>query len=361
MDPFLSSSWTIEDCLYETNADQLRQYIKWMKSHSRFAGQNTSRKSDMIAAIRKQLTVDYCRSIWRNLNTLQQSAVREALYHPKRKLDLVQFTAKYGSLPKITEEKYGTVVTLPFRLFLYSRDRYRQDDLFIPKDLSDVLLQFVPEPPETQLKSINALPAAVQCQTSTYYSLDDNEDISVELTCREMEYAALQDLFSILKLVDQGKISVSAATSFPSAASVRRISEELFQGDYFEPEVKSGHSRQNVRPIKAFAWPLLVLVGNLTTSKNSKLTLTKKGRAVTQSSAAETLSQLWSKWLNNANFDEFNRIDNIKGQFRGRGKRALTSPMFRRDVIEEALYDCPVGEWVHFDDFSKFMRARSYV
>ena len=357
MQPILLSDCTIKDCLQESNVEQLRQYIKWMKSHQNYLGQNTSRKSDMIAVIQRQLTVDYCCAVWSNMDALQKSAVGEALYHPERRFDPVQFEAKYGKLPETKGGRYGEDVVLPLRLFLYSRNRYRLYPLLVPKDLSDVLFQFVPKPPDARLKSTSELPDVVQRRTFVHYFLDEDETIPLELTRREMEYAALQDLFSVLKLIDQGKISVGAATHLPTAASVRRVSAALFDGDYFDPEAQSPDWDQGVASIRAFAWPLLVLAGGLAVQRNSKLILTKAGRAITQSSAADTLAELWAEWLSNIDFDEFSRIDAIKGQFRGRGKKAMTLPMARRRNIQEALQDCPVGEWVHVDDFSRFMRA----
>ena len=93
--------------------------------------------------------------------------------------------------------------------------------------------------------------------------------------------------------------------------------------------------------------------------RGSKLALTKAGRAALAASPADTLNNLWNRWITNPVFDEFSRIDEIKGQTRGRGKRALTVAAERRDVIAQALVRCPVGRWVLFDDFSRFMRASS--
>ncbi len=57
--------------------------------------------------------------------------------------------------------------------------------------------------------------------------------------------------------------------------------------------------------------------------------------------------------------DEFNRIDAIKGQT-GEGKRQLTAAPGRRAVIAEALAECPVNQWLGFDEFSRHMQATGH-
>ncbi len=38
----------------------------------------------------------------------------------------------------------------------------------------------------------------------------------------------------------------------------------------------------------------------------------------------------------------------------------MTNPAARRKVIEDALKLCPIGEWVNFDEFSRYMRATDH-
>ncbi|MDE0716051.1 MAG: hypothetical protein OXI10_14480 [Gammaproteobacteria bacterium] len=76
---------------------------------------------------------------------------------------------------------------------------------------------------------------------------------------------------------------------------------------------------------------------------------------------AETLRLLWERWTWNSVLDEFSRIDVISGQHRGKGRKAMTSAASRRPAVAGALKRCPVGRWVRFDEFSRFMRADGYV
>ncbi len=113
-------------------------------------------------------------------------------------------------------------------------------------------------------------------------------------------------------------------------------------------------------PVRSFAWPLLIQAGRLAQLKGSKLVLTKTGRVVLSTSGANALRDLWDKWLGTKLLDEFNRIEGIKGQG-GKSKRHLEPAMYRRDVIADALTQCPVSEWVQIDEFLRFMRAGNFA
>ena len=172
-----------------------------------------------------------------------------------------------------------------------------------------------------------------------------------------MESAAPRDLQSVLRLIDRGRVAVSTKTRRASAAAMQRIAEVLDGGDFFDPTGKKERWEQVIGPIRAFAWPWLMQAGKLAECRGSKLALTKAGHAALGAPAPQTLRRLWQRWIKSTLLDEFSRIDDIKGQHRGKGRRALTAASNRRPVIAEALAQCPVGRWVRFDDFSRFMRA----
>ena len=104
----------------------------------------------------------------------------------------------------------------------------------------------------------------------------------------------------------------------------------------------------------------LVQAGKLAELRGSKLALTKAGYAALGAPAAKTLRRLWRQWVKTRMLDEFSRIEVIKGQTRGKGRRAMTAAATRREVIAEALRKCPVGEWIRFDEFSRFMEAAGF-
>ena len=175
-----------------------------------------------------------------------------------------------------------------------------------------------------------------------------------------MESAAPRDLQSVLRLIDRGRVAVSAKTRRASGTAVQRIAEVLDGGDFFDPTEKKERWEQTIGPIRAFAWPWLLQAGKLAECRGSKLALTKAGHAALGAPAAPALRRLWQRWIRSTLLDEFSRIDDIKGQHRGKGRRAMTAASGRRPVIAEALARCPVGRWVRFDEFSRFMRASSF-
>ena len=71
---------------------------------------------------------------------------------------------------------------------------------------------------------------------------------------------------------------------------------------------------------------------------------------------AEALKEGVERLLGDDNFDEFNRINHIRGQT-GKGKRSLTRPSSRRESIASSMMDWPEGKWIAFDDAFRFVCA----
>src|SRR5262249_57985804 len=129
-------------------------------------------------------------------------------------------------------------------------------------------------------------------------------------------------------------------------------------GSGAEPQQRKRKWEQEIGSIKAFAWPMIAQAANLAEPHGRKLALTKAGRQALSRPPAETLRAAWRRWLKSKLLDEFRRIDEIKGQS-GKGRSSFSAVDDRRAVIAEALKHCPVGAWVKFDDFTRFMRAIS--
>ncbi len=68
----------------------------------------------------------------------------------------------------------------------------------------------------------------------------------------------------------------------------------------------------------------------------------------------DVIRSLWNKWLSNTSFDEFSRINDIKGQST---KKNMTAKPPRRSAVVAGLGDCPVGKWFDIDVFSNHMVA----
>ena len=354
-DPTANSSRNLTDGLTMMRSDDLRPMVKWLG----FPNPRPTRKADMAVAIKSRLTATYLRQLWKDLDKVEQAAVSEALYSPARKFIPHRFYAKYGKLPAYCSGR-NYRLDLPVHFFLYSYGGYGAADT-VPDDLREILREFVPVPPDVELLVQNELPESINRMAKRHhYGPEKLPLVSVDLTQRNMELAASHDLLTVLRLIDHGRISASAKTRRATGASVKRIAKELHGGEYFEPEEKVKSWDQVVGPVRAAAWPWLVQAGKLAEIKGTKLALTKTGRAALGAPAEKTLHHLWQRWLKTAILDEFSRIDTIKGQQRGRGRRSLSAATQRRQIIAAALMACPVGEWISFDEFTRFMIAAGF-
>jgi hypothetical protein len=220
----------------------------------------------------------------------------------------------------------------------------------IPDDLLARLEPLVQAPPEASIESLEELPDTVERQVKRYdYEARKRESSTevVALAVCDRERAASDELAAVLRLVDSGKVAVSDRTRRPTSAAVRAVTAVLGEGDFYGDE--------EIGPIRAFAWPLLVQAAGLADRAGARLRLTAAGRRALAEPAA-ALRHAWERWLDTRLLDELGRIDAIKGQT-GKGKRGLTALAGRRGAIAGALADCPVGRWVAVDELFRYMRA----
>lgn len=344
----------LSTALASLSTEELRETVKWLA----VPRPRPTRKAEMAVAVEQRLTDASLREYWNGLDGIEQMAVREVLYGREQGIDWNQFGAKHGALPASLAEGFRSL-PLPLRFYLFRLgDHYGRHTAVVPAEVARRLLEFVPPPPEAALAVAGELPAAVERQRHRYVPAGKTQAFDkVELVRRDMEFVASRDLPAILRLIDLGRVAVSAKTRRPSAVTVRRIAEELDGGDFFDVPESKGRAAQQVGPIRAFAWPWLLQAGKLATLNGSKLALTKAGRFALGAPAAVTLRRLWQHWVKNSLLDEFSRVEAIKGQQRGIGRQSMFAPSRRRPVIAEAMAECPVGAWVYFDEFSRFMQA----
>ena len=289
----------------------------------------------MAAAVARRLLDGPLRRYWDGLNAIEQMAVREVLYGRELGVDWKQFVAKHGALPAGLAQGHDSP-PFPLCCFLYRQGRRHENrPITVPAEVAERLLEFVLPPPEAALAVVEELPATVGRQRYRYVPAGKTQAFdTVALEQRDMERVALRDLPAMLRLVDLGRVAISAKTRRPSAAAVQRIAGELAGGDFFDPSQPKGRAEQPVGPIRAFAWPWLLQAGKLAAVRGSKLALTKAGHAALGAPGAETLRRLWQHWIDNSILDEFSRVDAIKGQQRGARPachgRAIPSPPGRR-------------------------------
>jgi hypothetical protein len=218
----------------------------------------------------------------------------------------------------------------------------------------------VPEPRPTEIAALDQLPANYDRPFERWNPQQRTSEKGtkpVPLAVRETERAAARELLSVLRLVDAGKVAVSDKTRRASGSTIEAITA-LLDGDDYYPHVPAESKRddENARPIRAFAWPLLIQAGGLAQLSGPRLQLTKTGRKALSEPAAATIRTLWNKWMDTTMFDELARIDCVKGQ-KGKGKRGLTAASSRRKAIAESLAECPAGRWIAADEFLRYMEA----
>lgn len=171
-----------------------------------------------------------------------------------------------------------------------------------------------------------------------------DDSLSAAETIWVTEQWALDSMRSVLELVLAGRLSCSAKTRKPSAASVQAVARALPGGDFYP-----NHD------IAAFAWPLLLQTGGLANLSGAKMQLTPKGQRTLLSPTPQVARDLWLRWIVRGSMDEFSRIDNIKGQ---RSANVLTAVKGRRLIVATALARLPPDEWMDVDDLFAWMRRR---
>lgn len=339
---------TLHEILWDLRNEDLAYRLKLLKVKPR-----NPRKADLIDALKEALSREGLETLWKTLDDLDQAAVAEACYSPPDyAYHEARIQAKHGSSPKFhkppedrysswsqrTDSKYATHLNL---LFYYCKDGRER---VVPSDIADRLRRFVPKPLELRVATMEA-PV-------------EEEGLRV----RQTEHEALADVMGLLRLADQGKLRISAKTGKVSAAARRTILEYLSGGDFYPTEVahppnKHRHD-QEIGAIKPIAWARVLSNARYSTASGSRSKLTPSGIKALSLPPYQLVERLWKKWLANTDYDEFNRIDDIKGQ---KSKGHMTAKPPRRSAIAAALSECPANKWISTEAFSKFMQGADYT
>jgi hypothetical protein len=307
------------------------------------------KKSDAVAEITPLLRhTNKAVKIFLTLDALQQKAVAEAVFHQNNEFDDGRFSTKYGGNPNFGVKKdfYDIEPTI-LCLFIYSDEVGK----FIPHDLAARIKPFVPKPSGFFLETVETLPENV---TIKYPDWQKKSPKTIPLTTRETENEAMQDFWAILRLVEDKKIAVSDKTFYPSAKSIEEITAVLPGGDFYEIKEEKEFYPQ-IGTIKGFAWAMILQASKLTNVSAKKLALSNEGRKILTKPAHEIVKNLWQSWQKTTVLDEFNRVDEIKGQ-KNKGKSNLTGIKPRREAVVDSFQLCPIGEWISIEEFFRCVR-----
>lgn len=346
------------EALNNENSDELLKRIRLLGVSTKDC---PTRKGDRVKYLRDYLLSSRLNDLIARMTGAEQTMVAEVVHNQFGCVDQTRLLARYGSIPTgylqeqadYWSQRHGR--SEPNRVkSLLGLIFYKQ---CIPTELRDRLKKLLSRPEEdyVTVTAEAALPATVEA---------GRRFGELPVYRRNMELAAHQDLYTVLRLIDQGRISVSEKTHVASAASMNRISAELYEGDFFsaEDEDQDDVSRDRLSPIRAYAWPLLVHTGGLAKRADNKLQLSTKGKKVLQRKIpfAETIAELYRRWRDKGKIDEFRRINRIKGQTRrGRGYKGsqMTLPQERRNALDLQLQGAPAGEWIQVDEWFRYMQS----
>ncbi len=344
----------LDEFLASLTVDQLKPRLALLGT-----GERPTRKADMIALLRSHLLSPQLQNYWGKLESLERLAVAEAIYEWDGRFFAMRFYQKYSDIPQIfkRERSGGSGQSLKgsrmLSLFFY--------DGTLPEELCTRLKAFVPEPEPNVLKTLtdDEIPEAYPPSGVKYPENPAASPFRVRTIA--METVVRHDLPALLHLVDSGQINVSDKTSMATAASLRKIDSVLMGGDFYSSEDETGLDKWDagpLRPIRPYAWPLLLQSGGLAKRNGKKLDLTRKGKMALRAPFSDIVKAIYGRWRDKGMLDEFRRIDVIKGQA-GKGRR-MTAVAERRAVIEEVLECCPVGEWVQLDELFRYMQAQGH-
>jgi hypothetical protein len=331
--------FTIAEAIERFHLDTLRPLAQQVDRSA------PTRKQDIVPYLTRMLARDdVVRRLYESLSETDQAAVQEALADPEGRMAPVQFQAKYGRLPNLGGWKSSSLL----QLFL-------PREWTLPADLVPILKTFVPEPRPLSLSSGDEIPETVPNPYKPWPSRKGEEPEPIPLRQRHTAPVALREFPTMLRLVESGKIRVSDKTRKPTQATVDSIVPLLVGGDVYASEDESEYSHEPGwdLTIKAFAWPCILQAAGLTSLSGGKLGLSPAGRKALGQPEQEGIRTAWNKWIKTSLFDEFERIEAIKGKKSAK----LTAVAERRRAVNDVLAECPAGRWIAVDDFFRFLRA----
>ena len=299
-------------------------------------GPDGARKEQLVEYIVGRITHPVVLAeIWRRLDPLSQKAVATA-YHAGGEFAPEAFVAQYGELPgQMIGLSLPSVVYVfnrglsPVELFIYGGE--------IPEEIMELLGPLVQPPEKFQLEGLERTPHAI-----------DIDGERVTLLRADTEQTGLHDLLVYLRMMRQGEVRTSTNSRRLTPASVRKLLNNLLDGDFFS-HAEGARPADAIRPsgLAVFARES-GLVGAFDTPHPNPVARCSK--TMTRH-ATPRLRNLDAR----GSFDELSRVSAVKGQ---KSKHArLTPPAERREAIVEALSWCPTGVWISVEDFHRALKV----
>ncbi len=311
-----------------------------------------SRKSDLTSALDRELQSNLAGIVAQLSET--ECRVLALAVHGDGSITRERFKAMCGiDMPNLEPWSYQSKD--PSLLLMFGAGSSWR---FVVTDaLLEPLQRILPKPPEATASSLDVIPEihhpakqgwreAVQRQVCVYQS---------------SEIAPLE-LRSVLQLVRSGVLTVADKSQRPTEAATRLIAQCLVTPDFDieDPQTTSRSPRvETAGSVRAHAWGVVIQQCGWAKPHRGLLVLTKSGQSLLQTWTPDTYKEGFWSICDDDHFDEFNRVNHIRGQS-GRGKRYLTNPSERRSAILESISLWPVGRWIEFDEAWRFLLASGH-
>ncbi len=332
----------VTELLLSLNADVLKALARRLG-----LSKTLTRKADLVAELDRYLR-ESLRDLLRHLSEPEKNLLAETAYNDGE-VDPLRFQAKYGmECPLPERPSYGATKDSPLLLLL--GDRYGPCEL--PPRLAEQLRAILDKPAEVTVRLTESLPAVYDPPKSW------RERAARPIHVHEGERIVFAELRSVLRLVQAGKLKVTDKAGRPTDDSVRLISEALVIPDFLvepPPEETTKYTERG-GAIRAHAWGVLVQQCGWAKAKGGRLGLTAEGQTMLASMEISRFQEGIDRFLSDNEFDEFNRINHIRGQS-GRGGRYLTFPGERRSSICDSIVAWPVNRWISFDEAFRILHA----
>jgi hypothetical protein len=321
------------DLLGSLNAPVLKALARKLGASS-----SITRHEDLVATLDHLIQTDV-RRIVDCLPDAERKLAAEAAYNDGE-IDSLRFAAKYGiPCPLPSTRVHPPSNASPLLLLIGGEYGTRR----MPGSVANSLRAILEKPPAARIATVETLPSVYQ-------------DRPVQVF--EGERAVFAELRSVLRLVQAGKVRLTGKGGRPTGESVRLIAQSMVTPDFaLEPPPEFTNSfTEQAGAVRAHAWGVLVQQCGWSKARGGKLNLTDVGRKLLAADGAKEFAEGVGRLRSDDGFDEFNRINHIRGQS-GRGKRYMTPPGGRRDLICDSISEWPVGQWIELKEAARFAEA----
>jgi hypothetical protein len=326
------------------NVDSLKVFARKLD-----LSKTLTRKPELVAALDKELRVNL-QGIVARLSETERKALAQAV-HNGGTVARESFKALYGvEMPSLEPWTYGRKDTSLLLMF----GECRAGRFVVSGELRESLERVIPEPAKPAVSVVDAIPEIYQ-PAETGWRKAAPRPVRVY----ESSETAPLELRSVLQLVRLGKLSVTDKSLRPTEASARLIAQCLVVPDFDAEDSRAASGSRRVQvagSFRAHAWGVLIQQCGWAKPRHGILALTERGQRALRCWTPEILEEAIGSLKDDAHFDEFNRVNRIRGQS-GRGKRYLTDPGERRSSILESILRWPVGKWIQFEEAWRFLLA----